>query len=103
MAILLLGASGFLGNEIGRALIGDGYSVRAAGRDIAYGRRALPGAEWRFCDLRRMSSARDWEHILASVDMVVNASGAVQSGLRHDVDKVQEHESRSHTDTVGQG
>lgn len=86
--ILLLGASGFIGSGITEALLADGHAVRAAGRDLAYGRRILPGAEWVHCDLR---AETDWPALLMGVDIVVNASGTLQSGLRDNVARVQEH------------
>lgn len=90
MRILLLGAGGFIGSALARALIADGHSLRAVGRNLDHGRSLLPDAEWLFCDLRRMRNARDWLPFVEGVDAVINASGALQSGLRDDVRRVQQ-------------
>jgi uncharacterized protein YbjT (DUF2867 family) len=88
MKVLLLGASGFIGSAIADNLLAGGHQVRALGRDLAYGRRILRDAEWAYCDLRR---GAEWPALLSGVSVVINASGALQSGLRDDVGQVQEH------------
>ncbi|MDE2412894.1 MAG: SDR family oxidoreductase, partial [Sphingomonadales bacterium] len=84
-----IGASGFIGSAIGRALIGEGYEVVAFGRDLVQGRRLLPEAEWRTGDLRSMTQAARWIDYIHGIDFVVNASGALQTGLRDKVPAVQ--------------
>jgi uncharacterized protein YbjT (DUF2867 family) len=44
MKVLQLGASGFIGSAVARALLADGHTIRAAGRDLRHGRRVLPDA-----------------------------------------------------------
>lgn len=90
MRILLLGASGSIGSAIGHALLAGGHEVRAIGRDLATGQRVLPGAEWVAGDLRRMPELGAWTALLSGVEAVVNASGALQSGLRDDLVAVQD-------------
>jgi len=87
--VLLVGAGGFIGSAIARALIDDGHALVAQGRDLDHGRRVLPEAEWRFGDLRAMTAPASWAEHLRSVEIVINASGALQSGLRDDVTRVQ--------------
>ena len=87
--ILQLGASGFIGRAVARALLADGHTIRAAGRDLPCGRRLLPEAEWVRCDLRDMTDSVAWTVLLDGIDVVINASGALQSGLRDDVSAVQ--------------
>lgn len=89
MAILLLGASGLIGSEIARALLARGDQVIALGRDLAHGRAVLPGAQWRHGDLSRLASPADWRPYLSGVDRIINASGALQTGLRDHVGQVQ--------------
>lgn len=89
MRILQLGASGFIGSAVARALLADGHTIRAAGRDLRHGRRVLPEAEWARCDLRDMSNPAAWDALLDDVEVVINTSGALQSGLRDDVNAVQ--------------
>ena len=93
--VLLLGASGFVGSALAAALIADGHEVHALGRDLPRGRAVMPGASWQQCDLRRMASAGDWAPFLVGVDVIVNASGALQSGLRDDVELVQDRAIRA--------
>ena len=95
MRILQLGASGFVGSAIARALLTDGHSIRAAGRDLRYGRQLLPAAEWVACDLRDMGDPARWRALLDGVDIVINTSGALQNGLRDDVPAVQDRAIRA--------
>lgn len=90
MQILLLGASGFIGSALARALAGEGHRIVGLARNIAGARRAVPQIEWRQGDLRNMTAPGDWAGLLEGVEIVVNASGALQTGLRDDVGKVQE-------------
>lgn len=87
--ILLLGATGFIGSEIVRALDGTGHSVTGLGRDLDLARRLFPEMTFRIGDLRRLQWVRDWLPLLDDIDVVINASGALQTGLRDNVDQVQ--------------
>jgi uncharacterized protein YbjT (DUF2867 family) len=89
MKVLQIGASGFIGSAVARALLADGHTIRAAGRDLRHGRRVLPEAEWVRCDLRDLGDPAAWDALLGDVEVVINASGALQSGLRDDVIAVQ--------------
>lgn len=89
MRVLLIGGYGFIGSEIGRALIARGDSVVGFGRDVAYGRRVLPAADWRQGDLRDFVTAEAWKDCLDGVDAVVNASGLLQDESGHRVAVVQ--------------
>ncbi len=89
MRVLLIGGYGFIGSEIGRALIARGDEVTGFGRDVAYGRRILPGAGWRQGDLRNFVTTGAWSGCLDKVDAVVNASGLLQDEAGHSVDMVQ--------------
>lgn len=90
MKVLQLGASGFIGSAVARALLADGHALRAAGRDLRQGQRVLPEAEWVRCELRDMGDPAAWSALLEGVDVIVNTSGALQSGLRDDVSAVQD-------------
>lgn len=89
MRILLLGASGFIGAELARGLVRAGHQVTGLGRDLALGKRLLPQIDWQYGDLRELDDPADWSNLLSGVDVVINASGALQSGLRDDVPLVQ--------------
>ena len=88
MRNLLIGASGFIGSAIGHTLLARGFEVRALSRDVVLGRSILPAAEWIPGDLRRLTDPAQWRGLISGVDAVVNASGALQSGLRDDLDAV---------------
>lgn len=89
MRVLLIGASGFIGSEIARALVADGHAVTALGRDAAYGQNILPDLTWRHGDLRHLQTAEAWQPYLSAQDAIINASGVLQTGLRDDVRAVQ--------------
>jgi uncharacterized protein YbjT (DUF2867 family) len=87
--VLLIGAYGFIGSEIARALIAAGHEVRGFGRDLAYGRRILPMVEWVRGDLADFIEPGRWAPLLTGVDAVVNASGLLQDEPGHAVGQVQ--------------
>ncbi|MBY0563006.1 MAG: SDR family oxidoreductase [Hyphomonadaceae bacterium] len=90
MRLLLLGGYGFIGLEAARALIARGHAVTAVGRDIAHGRRVLPNAQWLAADIAQRATPESWTPLLDGIDGVVNASGALQDGLRDNVTAVQD-------------
>lgn len=92
MRILLLGAYGFIGSEIARALIQHGHDVIGVGRDVSYGRGLLPDAQWVKLDLDQMADASSWAPFLSGTDYVINASGLLQSGDGGSIVRVQ-HDS----------
>ncbi len=49
----------------------------------------LPLLDWVKGDLRDMQAASDWREALAGIDVVINCAGALQSGLRDNVEDVQ--------------
>jgi len=95
MRVLVLGAYGFIGLEASRRLIGEGHEIVALGRSLTYGRRVLPEATWIGADIAKLTAPTDWAASLADVDVVVNASGALQDGLRDKLDDVQDRAIRA--------
>jgi len=87
--VLLIGGYGFIGRAVGEALLARGHEVIGWGRSAALGRSLLPDARWIAGDLRRMRTASDWSEVLAGVEAVVNASGALQDGADGALDQVQ--------------
>lgn len=83
-----MGAYGFLGSAITRALAGAGHPVRGLGRSAARGRRVLPGVDWIEGDLRAMTAPEDWTAALDGIVTVVNCAGALQDGARDDIEVV---------------
>jgi uncharacterized protein YbjT (DUF2867 family) len=90
MRVLLLGGYGFIGLEAARRLIALGHEVIAVGRDTIYGERVLQQAEWRAADIATLDTPERWAALLDSVDVVVNASGALQDGLKDNLAAVQD-------------
>jgi uncharacterized protein YbjT (DUF2867 family) len=90
MRILLLGGYGFIGLEAARLLMARGHEVIAVGRDVEHGRRVLPLAQWRGVDIATLNEPAEWTPLLDGVDAVVNASGALQDGLRDNLAAVQD-------------
>lgn len=95
MRVLVLGAYGFIGHEVCRRLIARGHTIIALGRSAAYGRKVLPEAEWRAADIAALSTPEHWAPLLESTDVVVNASGALQDGLRDKLTAVQDRAMRA--------
>jgi uncharacterized protein YbjT (DUF2867 family) len=90
MKVLLLGGYGFIGLEAARLLIARGCEVLAVGRDIDHGEHVLPQAKWAAADIAALRAPNQWAPFLESVDVVVNASGALQDGLRDNLAAVQD-------------
>lgn len=88
--LLILGATGFIGSEIARALAADRFDLRLATRDLEYGHKLLPAEEWVRADLNQLTDPTDWGPLLADIDVVINASGLLQSAPGDKVTRVQE-------------
>jgi uncharacterized protein YbjT (DUF2867 family) len=84
MRILVVGAYGLIGFAAVRALLGEGHDVVGAGRNLTLARRLLPGIEWLQAELGR-TDASGWAERLQGIEVVVNAAGALQDGLREDM------------------
>lgn len=72
--VLVTGASGFVGRPLVRALVGAGYTVRAAMRRIVPFPNAVDVAI-----VPDLASPIDWEPILYGMDIVVHAAGLVHA------------------------
>lgn len=86
----MIGAYGFIGSAIARALAAEGHAVRGLGRAAATGRRLVPRIGWIEGDLRRMTAPGDWRPALDGVECVVNAAGVLQDGMRDNVTAVHD-------------
>ncbi|MBX3447198.1 MAG: NAD-dependent epimerase/dehydratase family protein [Parvibaculaceae bacterium] len=82
MRVLVTGAYGFIGQHIAVGLARAGHEVVACGRDLALGRRLLPGFEWQFCDFNKDTDEAVWLPRLAGVHAVVNCVGILQPTVR---------------------
>ena len=88
MQVLLLGPSGFIGSSIARQLLSEGHEVTGLGRGPPPVSPAFAG--WIRADLNRLTDADAWATHLRGVEVVVNASGALQTGARDRLGNSQE-------------
>jgi uncharacterized protein YbjT (DUF2867 family) len=77
MKILVIGASGFIGQRIVMEAASAGKEIVACGRSVPKLRLRFPSCEVISCDFAR-DTCEDWVKRLAGVDAVVNAAGIFQ-------------------------
>ncbi|MGO4831388.1 NAD(P)H-binding protein, partial [Rhizobiaceae sp. 2RAB30] len=87
--VLVVGGTGFIGNAVVRRLLDAGHRVTALGRNVAAAKRSENRAFWRRLDLTEAQSPEAWLPYVEDAEIVVNASGVLQTGLTDDVDAVQ--------------
>lgn len=90
MRVLVLGAYGLIGAEIVRSLRRVGHDVAGLVRSANRAARLLPGVECVEADIAALRAAGDWRGVIAGFDAVVNASGALQTGLRDNLARLQD-------------
>lgn len=83
--ILVLGATGHIGQAVARSLLAAGYSVRGLARRPGAETIRLPAVDWRFGDLARLTAASDWAGLVDGIAAAVNCAGALQDGARDDL------------------
>ncbi|TDV66138.1 SDR family oxidoreductase [Pseudomonas sp. LP_7_YM] len=88
MNVLLVGATGFVGRHLLRALSGAGHHIIATSRTRQPLR--LPGVEWRQLDLDELATVPDHFAFPESIDLLINAAGVLsvdeqQSNLTQDL------------------
>lgn len=88
MRVVILGGYGFIGLEIARRLASSGHAVVCVGRSGRIGRRLFPGGKWIEADIAKLNTRESWYAYLDSIDIAINAAGALQSGLKDDVDAI---------------
>ncbi|EEE38349.1 dTDP-4-dehydrorhamnose reductase [Rhodobacteraceae bacterium KLH11] len=81
--VLVLGAYGFIGAAVIRALQADGAAVTGLVRNVQTAQRVLPGVALVRGDLRDLTTVADWSTMLEGIQFVVNCAGALQDS-RHD-------------------
>ncbi len=77
MNILITGASGFIGHNLGRRLQADGHHILACVRNPEAGRVNDPEWQWLASDFGKDDSADVWFPRLEGVDVVINAVGII--------------------------
>ncbi len=88
MNVLVLGGYGLIGDEIVGRLLRDGHHVTGLGRDVRDAERRRPAVRWIAADMSQLLAAEDWLRVVAGVDVVVNAAGALQDGPRDRLDAI---------------
>ena len=88
MRILVIGAYGLIGLELCRQLHARGHEITGLGRDVTKGARLAPNIGWVSGNIAAMGSPSAWSEIVANIDVVINASGALQSSHRDNLDAV---------------
>ncbi|WP_299898534.1 SDR family oxidoreductase [uncultured Ruegeria sp.] len=86
--VLVLGAYGFIGAAVTRALQAESATVQGMVRDLGQGSKILPGVSLKQGDLRELLVAQDWQDLLTDVDVVVNCAGALQDNADDDLEAV---------------
>ena len=89
MRILVLGGYGLIGLAVSKRLISEGHDVLGLARSALKGKASLPDADWYAADLAKLTHSSDWLEILETVDVVINAAGVLQNGLKDNVQAVQ--------------
>ena len=88
LSVMVLGGYGLIGSAVMRRLQAVGHRVVGVGR-LQAAAAQTPFDEWRLFDIG-MRSVADWRQNLQDIDVVVNASGALQDGARDDLVSVHE-------------
>lgn len=89
MRVAVLGATGFIGAHLVTALLAEGHEVVGLGRRLDRSRNARPGVDWRQVDLNLALRMDDWIGLISDCDVIVNASGLLQSGGGDHVGRIQ--------------
>ncbi len=90
MRVLVLGSDGYIGRYITSGLLEAGHQVTGAVRQAAPFRHRFPGAEAVAIDLNRMLTPEAWAPVVAGIDAVVQAAGAIMTRGGDDVTKLGE-------------
>jgi len=90
MRILVLGAYGLIGAEITRGLVSAGFEPVGLVRSRSKAAKLLPGIECIEADISRLTNSVDWAEIIDGFSVVINAAGALQTGLRDNLVDVQD-------------
>ena len=86
---MVLVGYGLIGSACLRALCAAGFDVTGVGRDAGAIARMQDDAQWLQRDIATAKPA-DWARDLNGIDVVVNASGALQNGARDNLHAIHE-------------
>ncbi len=101
MNVLVTGATGFIGRHICACLLGRGYVVTGAARNVASLRRRFPGVNCVRIDMNRMLSPDDWSPLLAGIDAIVNCAGILQSSMAQSAEAIHAAAPKALFDACG--
>ncbi len=90
MRVLVLGGYGLIGSAITKKLIRDGHAVTGLARSAQKGMTLIPYANWIGADISTLTQPESWHDHLDQIDIVVNASGALQNGLSDNIKTLQQ-------------
>jgi uncharacterized protein YbjT (DUF2867 family) len=88
--VLVIGAYGFIGHALTNDLHQHGLNVIGFGRSKSATHLVNSPVTWRMGDLAALVTAEAWHPYVHDVDVIVNASGALQSGGKDDVAAAQD-------------
>ena len=95
MRVLVLGAYGLIGAEITRRLKLEGAECRGLVRSLRKAAQLLPGVPCVKTDISTMTDPQDWRELVENCDAVINASGALQTGLRDNLGVLHDRSIRA--------
>lgn len=84
---IVLGGYGLIGSACMRALAEAGFEVSGVGRSKRSAFVVAPFAKWTIRDIPTITT-EEWLGLLEGVDVVVNASGALQDGAQDDLEAI---------------
>jgi uncharacterized protein YbjT (DUF2867 family) len=99
--VLLLGASGFIGSYVLRALLAHGVRVTGVRRSQAPRTPVPPEAlasgqlQWRELQVHQLLSAQEWQAQLQGIDVVINCVGILRQRLHERYEEVHHHMPRA--------
>lgn len=89
MNILITGATGFIGGNLGRRLAAAGHRITGAVRRPEAGQALQPEWRWMACDFTRDHRPEEWLSRLDGIELVINAVGIIQESGASTFDAVQ--------------
>ncbi len=87
--VLVVGGYGLIGFAIVKQLLDAGHRVRGIGRDVSQAQVQEPRARWDSVDISTLRTAEMWAPYSEGADVIINASGALQSGQKDDLRALQ--------------
>jgi len=102
MRVLVLSGYGLIGLAVSKRLANERHHIIGLGRSARKGQRVLPQATWLEADISKLLQPQDWQPFLSDIDVVVNASGALQNGLKDNVGAVQRDAIKALIEACGQ-